>query len=166
MAMAQQLGEFNLRVARIADPRNKSYYDPELKMTIPMRVSKDVINCKKLKKAGFSALFPSLFLGAAALMFSHLLCCRFSLFTHEAPFLTYGVAGVFALVLGGLLRLKTMPHLGAQFAGAGAMVASMHNLVWMFPEQFALIYSPEFVAMVQATTTAGSVTFLGATYML
>jgi len=166
MAMADQLDEFSARLARISNPRNTSYYDPELGMNIPKRVSKEFINRKKLKKAGLSALIASLFLGALALMFSHLLCCRFGLFTHEAPFLTYGVAGVFALVLGGVLRLKTVPHLGAQIAGAGAMVASMHNLVWMFPEQFALIYSPEFVAMVHATTTAGSVTFLGATYML
>ena len=57
MAMADQLDEFNLRVARIADPRNKSYYDPELGMNIPKRVSKELINRKKLKKAGGSALF-------------------------------------------------------------------------------------------------------------
>lgn len=166
MAMADQLDEFNARLARISNPRNTSYYDPDLGMNIPKRVSKEFINRKKLKKAGLSALIASLFLGALALMFSHLLCCRFGLFTHDTPFMTYGVAGVITLVLGGMLRLKTMPHMGAQFAGAGAMIASMHNLVWMFPDQFALIYSPEFVSMVQATTTAGSVTFMGATIIL
>ena len=166
MAMAAQLDEFNNRLARISDPKNKSYYDPELKMAIPKRVSKELINRKKLKKAGFSALLLSLFVGAFALMLSHLACCRFGLIGHDAPVLIYGAAAIVAILIGGLLRLKTMPHMGAQFAGVGAMIATMHNLVWQFPDQFAVIYSPEFVSMVQATTTAGSVMIMGATYTL
>ena len=166
MAMADQLTEFNSRVARISKSGNNSYFDPELKMNIPKRVSKEYINRKKLKKAGASTLVVSLVIGAFALMLSHLLCCRFGLFSHDAPEMIYGAAGITALIIGGLLRLKTMPHMGAQIAGMGAMFATMHNLVWMFPEQFALVYSQEFVSMVQATTTAGSVTFMGATYML
>ena len=123
MAMAAQLDEFNNRLARISDPKNKSYYDPELKMAIPKRVSKELINRKKLKKAGFSALLLSLFVGAFALMLSHLACCRFGLIGHDAPVLIYGAAAIVAILIGGLLRLKTMPHMGAQFAGVGAMIA-------------------------------------------
>lgn len=166
MAMADQLDEFNLRVARISKSGNTSYYDPELKMNIPKRVSKDFINRNRLKKAGYSMLPISLAIGAFALMLSHLLCCRFGLVSHDAPMMIYGSAGIVALLIGGMVRLKSVPHMGAQFAGVGAMIATMHNLVWMFPEQFALIYSAEFVSMVQATTTAGSLSFMGTTYIL
>lgn len=166
MAMTDQLDEFNSRVARIAKSGNNSYYDPELKMNIPKRVSKEYINRKKLKKVGSSALIISLFLGVFAVMASYLLSGRFGLIDLNAPVLVYGAAGILVLLLGGIMRLSSMSHMGAQFAGLGATVATMHNLVWMFPEQFALIYSPEFVTMVQSTTTAGSLSFMGATYML
>lgn len=166
MAMADQLDEFNSRLTRIADPRNTSYYDPEMAMNIPKRVSKEYINRKKLKKAGSSALLVSLLVGALALMVSQLVNSRLGILDQDATFLIFGAAGLVALLMGGILRLKTMPHVGAQFAGVALMVATMHNLVWMFPDQFAAIYSPEFVSMVQATTTAGSVTFMGATISL
>jgi len=166
MAMTDQLNDFNQRVARISKAGNTSYYDPELQMNIPKRVSKEVINRKKLKTKKNPPLLASLFLGAFALMASYMLSGRFGLIDLNAPVLVYATAGVIALLLGGLLRLKTVPHMGAQVAGVGVTITTMHNLVWMFPEQFAVIYSPEFVAMVEATTTAGSLTFMGASYVL
>ena len=56
MATPGQIDEFNLRVKRIKDPRNVSYYDAEMKMNVPKRVSKDYINRKKIKKVGLLAL--------------------------------------------------------------------------------------------------------------
>lgn len=159
MAMADQLNDFNSRVARIAKPDNISYYDPEMQLHVPKRVSKKFINRKKMTSASKSPLLISLFLGAFALMASFLLSGRFKVIDLDAPVLIYAVAGILALLLGGILRLKTMPHMGAQFAGMGAAIATMHNLVWMFPEQFAVIYSQEFVAMVQATTEPHSLIF-------
>lgn len=58
-----------------------------------------------------------------------------------------------------------MTDMGAQFVGVGAMMVGMHNLIWAFPEPFAVIYSPEFVDIIQATTTANSIAFMGMTYM-
>jgi hypothetical protein len=49
--------------------------------------------------------------------------------------------------------------------GVGAMMVGMHNLIWAFPEPFAVIYSPEFVDIIQATTTANSIAFMSMTYM-
>jgi len=168
MAMTDQLSEFNLRLSRIADPRNKSYYDPELKMNIPKRVSKEYINRKKAKakQTGVSALLISVVLGAVSLMLSYLISGRFHLLSLDSPVAIYVVAAILAVLIGGMMRLKTMPHMGAQFAGVAVMIAGMHNLVWMFPDQFAAIYSPEFVSVVQATTQAGSLTFMGATIIL
>lgn len=166
MAMADQLDEFNLRVTRISNPRNTSYYDPELGMNIPKRVSKEFINRKKAKQAGGSSIVISLLLGAICLMLSYLICLRLDLINHDAPMLVYGTAGILAIMLGGMFRLKSMTDMGAQFVGVGAMMVGMHNLIWAFPEPFAMIYSPEFVDIIQAATTANSIAFMGMTYTL
>ena len=41
--MKQDINDFNARVKRIKNPRNKSYYDPDLGMHIPKRVTRDKI---------------------------------------------------------------------------------------------------------------------------
>jgi len=165
MAMADQLTDFNSRVVRISKSGNTSYYDPELGMNIPKRVSKEFINRKKTKQAGGSSIVVSLLLGAVCLMLSYLICLRLDLINHDAPMLVYGIAGILAIVLGGMFRLKSLTDMGAQFVGVGAMMVGMHNLIWAFPEPFAVIYSPEFVDIIQATTTANSIAFMGMTYM-
>jgi hypothetical protein len=165
MAMADQLTDFNSRVVRISKSGNTSYYDPELGMNIPKRVSKEFINRKKTKQAGGSSIVVSLLLGAVCLMLSYLICLRLDLINHDAPMLVYGIAGILAIVLGGMFRLKSMTDMGAQFVGVGAMMVGMHNLIWAFPEPFAVIYSPEFVDIIQATTTANSIAFMSMTYM-
>mgnify|MGYP000191603929 CR=1 FL=1 len=45
----QTINDFNDRVSRISNPRNKSYYDPDLGMHVPKRVPRDKI--KKRERA-------------------------------------------------------------------------------------------------------------------
>ena len=78
----------------------------------------------------------------------------------------YASAAILALLIGGFLKMKTVPHMGAQFAGIWMMVAGMHNLVWLFPQAFETLYSAEYVAAIQATTMAGSLLVFGTTYTL
>ena len=166
MAIAEQRDEFNLHVTQISNPRNTSYYDPELGMNIPKRVSKEFINRKKTKQAGGSGIVISLLLGAVFLMLSYLICLRLDLINQDAPMLVYGISGILAIVLGGMFRLKSMADMGAQIVGVGAIVVGMHNLIWAFLEPFAVIYSPEFLDIIQATTTANSIAFMCMTYTL
>lgn len=164
MAMADQLNEFNLRVTQISKPGNTSYFDPGLGMNIPKRVSKEFINRKKLKETGTPSITLSLLLGAMCLLISYLICARLDLIAYDAPVLVYAIAGILVIMLGGILRLKSMVDMASQFVGIGAMVAGMHNLVWAFPDQFAALYSQQFVDAIQSTANAGSIAFMGMTY--
>ena len=166
MAMADQLDEFNARVSKINDPRNTSYFDPEMEMHVPKRLSKQLIIKAKAKRIGFVALVCSVGVGAVALLVTQLMSTRFGVFGADAPMMIYASAAILALLIGGFFKMKTVPHMGAQFAGVGVMVAGMHNLVWMFPQAFETLYSVEYVAAIQATTMAGSLMVFGTTYTL
>ena len=164
--MTDQIDAFQARVRKISDPRNVSYYDPDLAMHIPKRLSKQVIAKAQVKRTGIAALVVSLVLGAVAFVISQLLTARFGMVYTDAPIVAYGSAAIFALLIGGMVNMKTMSHMSAQLIGIWLMFASMHNLVWLFPESFKTLYSPDFVAAIQASTMAGSLTFLGTTYIL
>ena len=166
MAMADQLDEFNARVRKINDPRNTSYYDRDMEMHVPKRLSKQLIIKAQVKRVGLVALICSAGVGAVALLVTQLMSTRFGVFGPEAPMVIYASAAILALLIGGFLKMKTVPHMGAQFAGIWVMVAGMHNLVWLFPQAFETLYSAEYVAAIQATTMAGSLLVFGTTYTL
>ena len=166
MALTEQLEEFNARVRKINDPKNISYYDPDMQMHVPKRVSKQQIIKAKAKRIGFVALIRSVGVGAVAFLFTQLMSTRFGLIGPDAPMIVYASAAILALIIGGFLKMKTVPHMGAQFAGIGGMIAGVHNLVWLFPDAFRTVYSKEYVAAVQATTNAGSLFIFGTTITL
>ncbi|WP_458790377.1 hypothetical protein [Yoonia sp. MH D7] len=166
MTMTEQVEGFQARVRKISDPRNISYYDPDLAMHIPKRLSKQVIAKVKGRRINAASLLASLVLGALAYVLSQLLAARFGMIYVDAPLVSLSCAMLLAVMIGGLLNLKIMLHWGVQFFGIWLMSLSLHNLVWLFPDTFKIAYSPEFVAAIQAGTTAASLTFLGTTYTL
>ena len=128
MAMATESDGFQARLKRINDPRNVSYYDPELKMNVPKQVSKGIINCKHAKRIGLAYIAVQVISGQFGLL----------------PSLELVLFGM-AVVLGGLMRHKTLLHMGAQVMGVGLMMASAHNAVWMFPDAVSYVTSTAYV---------------------
>lgn len=164
MATPGQIDEFNLRVKRIKDPRNVSYYDAEMKMNVPKRVSKDYINRKKIKKVGLLALVFSAVLGVLAYSVVQIASDRFGILPAGSELVMFGVAAILVLIFGGMCSHKTMSHMSAQVMGVGIMMASAHNAVWMFPDTMSQVVSARYVQDVRANTAPNSIIVLGVTY--
>ncbi len=165
MASMAQMNEFNARIARINDPRNVSYYDAEMKLNVPKRVSKEYINRKRVQKVGIAALVVSSVLGILAYGAVQVASGRFGILP-GSEMVMFGVAAILALILGGMFSHKTMAHMGAQVMGVGLMMASAHNAVWMFPDAMTQVVSSAYVQDVQSKTTPNSIIVLGETYTL
>ncbi len=164
MATVGQSNSFNARLGRINDPRNVSYFDPETGMNIPKRLSKQLILKKSKKKSLASAVLASLVLGAVAMLAISVGFHRVGLVDQWYPMLTMMSGALAALLIGQLFKLNRLPHLIAQFVGLIVTMSGFHNLVLLFPDQFAVLYSPALVAKVQAATELGSIVFLGQNY--
>jgi hypothetical protein len=54
----------------------------------------------------------------------------------------------------------------AQTAGIAAMAVAMHNLVWVYPAEFAQVYTQAYVDEVRSVTTPNSIYVGGETYLL
>jgi hypothetical protein len=161
----KQLDGFQDRIKRINDPKNVSYHDPDLKMNIPKRVSRVFINRDRKAVVGVVGLLVSGAIGALAYVAVQVMSGRFGLLP-SSELVMFGAAAFLAIVLGGLLRQKTMTHMSAQVLGVGLMVVSAHNAVWMFPNAVSQITSSAYVTQVRAKTTPNSLILLGATYTL
>lgn len=164
MAAAAQLESFNERLSRIQDPSNVSYFDQESGMNIPKRLSPTAARKKVAKRTGIVGLLFSVVLGAFAMLAISALFFRIGLVDQWYPALTMGIAAVASIVMGTLLKLKGLPTLLAQGVGLAAMIIGMHNLILLFPKQFALIYSSSFVEMIQASTELRTALILGQSY--
>lgn len=170
---SDQLDDFNARVKRISDPRNTSYRDPETGLQIPKRISKaEILRANLARKPHLMGMVLAALVGAICLMTARYLRWHYLDMSDlggevDANLVTDLIiaAGV-AIVLGSILRQKTWRHMTAQMAGIGIMVVAMHNLVWMYPEPFAQVYSQAWVDMVQQTTTPQSLALRGAVYTL
>ncbi len=165
MAMAAQSDGFQARIDRINNPRNVSYFDPELKMHVPKRVSKEFVNRKRVKRLGVVTVGVSGVLGGLAYIAVQVMSGRFGLLA-PSEVVMFGVAAILAIVLGMLVRHKSFLHIGAQVMGVALMMASAHNAVWMFPDAVSQVTSTAYVIQVQATTTPNSIMLLGETYTL
>ena len=155
MAMAAQSDGFQARINRINDPCNVSYFDPELKMNVPKRV----------KRLGFARVGVSVVIGCLAYIAVQVMLGRSGL-VPPSELTLFGIAAILAVVLGMLMRHKTMFLVGAQVAGIALMMTSAHNAVWMFPDAVSQVTSTAYVSQVQATTTPNSIMLLGETYTL
>ncbi len=170
--MTKQLDQFNARVKRINDPRNKGYVDPETGIVIPKRLSRNMIktgNRVSVQKAGLGSILLSLILGAGCIVGARYI--RFELVgieelgTDPTSLLAMdvGLAAVIVFVLGGILKHKSLRHMTAQVAGIFALAVSMHNLVWMLPSESAEIFSSAYVTQVQQQTEPMSIYLNGKT---
>lgn len=164
------LDDFNKRVKRINHPRNKSYYDPELGIHIPKHVSNEKIRrVAKAKKSWVKAWFWSLLIGAMGLMVAQALRFR-GLGLVEAGNTALFIDLLFALfivlTITGALRYRRLRFRVAQACGAAAVLVAGHNLMWYYPDQLAVIYTPEYVQIVRDTTEPASLVFQDVTIKL
>jgi hypothetical protein len=165
----EQIDSFNARVARIQDPRNKYYLDPETGMKIPKRVPRDVIRRNRMKnqgRPGLVSLTLALLTGGICLMvarFASNALLDVPLSDDIVLLMELAGAAIIAFVVGGMVNQKTMRHMLAQIAGACIMTVAMHNLVWMFPNEFAMVYSQAYVDEVRAETQPNTLYLRGTT---
>lgn len=164
----QDINDFNSRVKRIKNPKNNSYYDPDLQMHIPKKVPRDKI---KRKAAGadeesiLGTFLVSAIIGAFCLALAQLVRVRyFGLIEAGSVTLFVDLMATlwFMLVLTALIKRTQVGARVAQVIGVVAMLVAGHNLVWRWPEQMAYIYTAEFTNYVQQTTQPPSVV-VGAT---
>lgn len=154
----QDINDFNARVKRISSPRNKSYYDPDLGMHIPKKVPRDKI--KKTKREGdeqtfLAAFIVSAVLGGFGFFLAQAIRVRFFP-TADGAQLILALDLVLALwaiaIITALLGKRDLFARLSQVAGVYAMIIGGHNLFWRWPEQMAMIFTPEYVDTVLATT--------------
>ena len=169
---------FQERIKSISNPKNSFYIDPETGTFIPKRVSKAQIRQAKaraktiVRPPGPMGFIGSLFLGAVCLMAAryarwHYLGIREG--GAEADVLMavdFGLAAMAVFFFGALVRHTSFRHMVAQAAGIGAMLVSMHNLIWAFPEEFAQVYSTDYVQEVRDLTAPQSIYLRGQTITL
>lgn len=73
-------------------------------------------------------------------------------------------AMAFAYVVSGVFRFGGRATMLAQMVGVLAMLASMHNLVWLYPDPFQSAFGAEWVARTLETTTPNSLQLRGFSY--
>ena len=170
--MSDQLASFNSRIKRINDPRNTFYLDPETGIKIPKRLSRKIIktnNSYVEQKAGLGSMLFSVVLGLVCLVLAQYL--RFELAgvpntEIEPSTLTAmdgGLAAILVFIVGGVLKHKSLRHMASQIVGIGIMIVAIHNLVWLFPEEFSQVFSDDYVQQVTQATVPLSLHFNGET---
>ncbi|MEL6683501.1 MAG: hypothetical protein AAFQ09_12810 [Pseudomonadota bacterium] len=158
----QDINDFNRRIKNIKNPSNKSYYDRDLGMHIPKRVSRDKI--KKPKKAKdedvIGPFIVSVVIGAFCLGLAQLFRVRFFGLIETTPItMVVDLAATVwvLLVLTALIKRNSWGARFSQVVGVCAMMVAGHNLFWRWPEQMAIIYTPEYAQYVETTKQAPSV---------
>lgn len=169
----QQLANFNARIKRIKDPKNIYWTDHETGMNIPRRISKGTIIAHNFrKKEGLMPLLMSVVLGVICLMAARYIRFHFAEVPDsgtEAMTLTvmdFGIAAFLAMIVGGIVRLKTFRNVMGQLGGIALMLVAMHNLVWIYPAEFARFYSQDYVDQVMALTAPQSLYVNGEVFTL
>lgn len=167
--MTDQLSGFNSRIKKIKDPRNTFYVDPETGTFVPKHVSRKSIKqaaAKRRVKASFGGVMMCLLMGITALVAARWVRWEY-LAIEEANskadtlmMIDFGIAALATFVIGGMLGQKTIKHMLAQVAGIAFALVTMHNLVWMLPDQFSLVFGQAYVDQVRATTAPNSI-YLG-----
>ena len=166
-ATKQDINDFNRRIKNIKRPQNNSYYDPDLKMHIPKRVSRDKIKKPKVSEDEqiLGPFIVSAFIGALCLATAQLFRVRyFGLIETTSVTLLIDLVTAFwcLLVLTALIKRNSWGARFSQVVGVVAMLMAGHNLFWRWPDQMALIYTPAYADYLEQTTQAPSVV-VGAT---
>ncbi len=168
MHKQQGLHTFQQRVARINDPRFTHVVDPESGMKIPRRLGRDQVG-RKAKPQPMAVLFMAALLGAICLMFARYL--RMEVINVE-PYFPNGMiaelsmACMAAIVIGGFMRMQNLRLVGVQAVGALVCAVTMHNAVWVAPDQFATVFSQGYVNQILAQTEPLSIFVNGTSFTL
>lgn len=157
MAQKQDINDFNARIKRINDPRNNAYYDQDMGMHVPKRVSRDKIkkNAKKQQDSAFSAFLVSMIVGGFGLMIAQAVRYRYfevSGAGNTALFIDVLVAVWIVALLSAMMRRRTFSARFAQVTGIAAMVVGGHNLIWRWPNEMGILYTMAYVEEVKART--------------
>ena len=154
----QDINDFNDRVKRISNPRNKSYYDSELGMHIPKRVGRDKIKKAKVQEEPtFVAIFiVSAVLGAFGFFLGQIVRVRYfpaadTALTTLTLDLMIGLWMIAMITV--LTGKRSLFDRMSQIAGVYGMIVAGHNLIWRWPDQMATLYTPEYVDSVLSSTT-------------
>lgn len=170
MAVAKQdINDFHARVKRIKNPRNKSYYDQELGMHVPKRVTREHIKKSAKQDSFLGAFVVSMVFGAFGAMIAQVLRVRY--FDLTQPGNTAFVLELFlafwcVVLISAIVDRRKMSARIAQIAGVAVMMVAGHNLIWRWPDQMAVIYTASYVEQVMATTTQHSIVYRGTVYGL
>jgi hypothetical protein len=163
------INDFNARVKRIKNPRNKSYYDHDLGMHIPKRVSIDRTKKTSDEDSFLTKFLVSMIIGALALMFAQVVRIRYFGLTEQSDVVLYlelFIAFWAMILLAAMMdRRKILERMG-QIAGIALMLTAGHNIIWRWPDQMAYVYTAEHVAQVLEETTQHSVVYRGSVYGL
>ena len=156
MGQAYDVNDFNARVKRIKSPRNNAYYDPALQMHVPKRT-----NQKEIRRAVKARRFPPgrvlicIVIGIVAVVIAQGLRVRYLGLVETgsvALFADLLFSLFFLLLIAALTGNRRLPHRLLQLVGATAMIVAGHNLMWFFPEEMAIVYTTEYVALIQEQT--------------
>lgn len=167
MHSPQQMETFNARIKRIQNPRFTHYVDPDNGMKIPRRVSRGEIGHKAAPPLALVTM--AVILGAICLMVARYL--RMEVINVE-PYFPGGLiaemslATMAAVTIGGLVKMRSLRTFAAQVAGALVCAVTMHNAVWLAPDQFAAVFSQSYVDQILALTEPMSVFVNGTSYTL
>ncbi|PRY80482.1 hypothetical protein CLV80_101336 [Yoonia maritima] len=157
--------DFDARVKRIKNPRNNSYYDPDLQMHIPKKLTRaKIVKPPSKSSQAMSAILVSMVIGGAAMFCAQVVRVRYLGMTGGNSAVTFSdlLIGLWMVLLFSAL-MKRRQFLGrfGQVVGLCLMLVTGHNLVWKWPDLMGKIYTPEYVAEIKSTTTAGSILFQG-----
>ena len=168
MQNQQNMTNFQARIARINNPRFTHVVDPESGMKIPRRIGRDQVGNKAGKNSA-GMLFMAALLGAICLMFARYL--RMEIINVE-PYFPNGMIAELALgcmaaiVIGGFMRMQNLRLVSLQVVGAVVCAVTMHNAVWVAPDQFAQIFSQGYVNQILAQTEPLSIFVNGMSFTL
>jgi hypothetical protein len=168
-ARKYDMTDFNARLKNIKNPRNASYYDPDMGMHVPKRVSRERIRRNTKEDSMLGAFLVSMILGAVGLMIAQVVRIRYFGLTEPSNTVLYlelFVAFWAVILLTALTNKRKIGDRIAQIAGVAVMMVAGHNLIWRWPDQMAVIYTPAHVAQVLVTTTQHSIVYRGSVYGL
>ncbi len=170
MAVAKHdINDFNARVKRINNPRNNSYFDQDLGMHVPKRVTRAQIKKSAQQTSIMGTIVVSMIIGALGLMFAQVVRIRYFELVGQSNvvlFVELFVAFWAVVLLSTMINRRTVMERIAQIAGVAVMLVAGHNLIWRWPDPMAMIYTPEHVAEVMETTTQHSIVYRGTVFGL
>lgn len=153
MQSQANMDRFNARLARIQDPKFRHVVDPESGLKIPRRITRDQVG--KKPKASVKSMAMAFLLGMIALVGARYI--QLEMFTIEpyypnAMVAELLIAAMIAYSIGSTFKLGAFRTVIAQWAGAAVCAVTMHNAVWIAPDQFAMILSQGYVDHILALT--------------